>query len=462
MITRASAKINLATHQDLPDTPNTMCTASTPVLQDEAATCFLLQNTSSKIMVQTITPSNEFKNGGPLKRELTSHTGPTSLAVFLGPHYIGKDIVVKFEQGEYWKKVLGPVFVYLNSCPPKPEKGHLRALWEDAKAQAQAEASKWPYSFPESPDFAKAHERGSVTGRLLVRDRYVSNEDMPAEKAYIGLASPWQSGSWATESKNYQFWTRATPSGDFSIVNVREGVYNLYAWVPGILGDYMYTSRLTIAPGRTMSVGDLVFEPPRSGPTMWEIGVPDRTAAEFYIPDPDPKYSSWLFLHKDRYRQYGLWERYAALYPEKDLVFTVGESNHSKDWFFAHVTRKIGDHYVPTTWQIRFSLDHVVADGNYTLRIALAAAQNSSLQVQVNGGAAFASPAAFGDGNAIARHGVRGLQWSLELGIEGHLLLQGDNAINITQTVASSQFIGVMYDYIRLEGPPTHSVKHLS
>jgi hypothetical protein len=28
-----------------------------------------------------ITPSNEFKNGGPLKRELTSHVGPTSLVV---------------------------------------------------------------------------------------------------------------------------------------------------------------------------------------------------------------------------------------------------------------------------------------------------------------------------------------------------------------------------------------------
>jgi rhamnogalacturonan endolyase len=28
-----------------------------------------------------VTPSNEFKNGGPLKRELTSHIGPTSLSV---------------------------------------------------------------------------------------------------------------------------------------------------------------------------------------------------------------------------------------------------------------------------------------------------------------------------------------------------------------------------------------------
>jgi len=28
-----------------------------------------------------ITPSNEFKSGGPMKRELTSHVGPTSLTV---------------------------------------------------------------------------------------------------------------------------------------------------------------------------------------------------------------------------------------------------------------------------------------------------------------------------------------------------------------------------------------------
>jgi rhamnogalacturonan endolyase len=34
-----------------------------------------------------------------------------------------------------------------------------------------------------------------------------------------------------------------------------------------------------------------------------------------------------------------LWERYGELYPTDDLVYTVGESHHYKDWFFAHVTR---------------------------------------------------------------------------------------------------------------------------
>ncbi|TVU50723.1 hypothetical protein EJB05_02110 [Eragrostis curvula] len=82
-----------------------------------------------------ITPSNEFKNGGPLKCELASHVGPTSLVMFLGTHYIGNEIVLNLGDGEYWKKVLGPVFIYLNS---RPKRGNLGALWDDAKAQAQS------------------------------------------------------------------------------------------------------------------------------------------------------------------------------------------------------------------------------------------------------------------------------------------------------------------------------------
>jgi len=49
--------------------------------------------------------------------------------------------------GEYWKKVMGPVFIYLNSSPNNGS--DIRALWDDAKAQARAEAGNWPYSFPD-------------------------------------------------------------------------------------------------------------------------------------------------------------------------------------------------------------------------------------------------------------------------------------------------------------------------
>lgn len=254
--------------------------------------------------------------------------------------------------GEYWKKVLGPVFIYLNSKsnPSAGEGDLLRALWDDAKAQARAEAGKWPYSFPESPDYAKAGDRGTVSGTLLVRDAFGSNgggggTDVPAAAAFVGLAAPGgQPGSWATQCKGYQFWTRAAADGRFSIAGVRAGAggtrYGLYAWVPGFLGDYAHASTVAVAPGGAVDLGSLLFAPPRSGPTLWEMGVPDRTAAEFFVPDADPRYASKLFLGEHKYRQYGLWERYAELHPAgNDLVFTVGQSDYSKDWFFAHVTR---------------------------------------------------------------------------------------------------------------------------
>jgi rhamnogalacturonan endolyase len=122
--------------------------------------------------------------------------------------------------------------------------------------------------------------------------------------------------------------------------------------------------------------------------------------------------------------------------------------------------RQVGNGSIPTTRQIRFELDHVVADGTYTLRIALAAAHMSRLRVQVNGGGArrgrggVFTTAEIGDGNAIARHGIHGVQRSFEFPIRGRLLQEGENSISITQTRAlEGLFLGVMYDYIRLEGP---------
>lgn len=50
--------------------------------------------------------------------------------------------------------------------------------------------------------------------------------------------------------------------------------------------------------GCDIEIGDLVFEPPRDGPTIWEIGIPDHSAAEFYIPDSDPMYTN-QFLAND-------------------------------------------------------------------------------------------------------------------------------------------------------------------
>ncbi|KAG6699249.1 hypothetical protein I3842_08G058300 [Carya illinoinensis] len=261
--------------------------------------------------------------------------------MFLSAHYGGEDLVLKLKPNEPWKKVFGPIFMYLNSKSRDDHASHDPfSLWEDAKKRMKIEVESWPYHFPASEDFPSSDQRGRVSGRLHIRDRHASDECIPANLAYVGLAPPGELGSWQTECKGYQFWTVADARGHFSINHIRSGDYNLYAWIPGIIGDYRRDVVITITAGCDINLGNLIFEPPRDGPTMWEIGIPNRSAAEFYIPDPNPKYINKLYVnYPDRFRQYGLWERYADLYPNGDLVYRVGVNDYRKDWFFAQVTR---------------------------------------------------------------------------------------------------------------------------
>uniref|UniRef100_A0A7N0TMU4 rhamnogalacturonan endolyase n=1 Tax=Kalanchoe fedtschenkoi TaxID=63787 RepID=A0A7N0TMU4_KALFE len=401
-----------------------------------------------------ITPSNEFKNGGPTRQRMHSHTGPTMLNVLSCGHYAGPELGIQFRNGEPWKKVFGPVLVYLNS-------GDRTSAWLDAKKQMLVEVRKWPYDFPASADHLKSTQRGAVFGQLQVLDRFAQNGTVPASNAHVGLAAPGEAGSWQRESKGYQFWIQADLTGNFMIKNVRPGTYSLYAFVPGFIGDYVYNARVIVESGDLINLSILTYEPPRDGPTLWEIGIPDRTATEYFIPDPDKNLRNYLYdkLSDQKFRQYGLWRRYTELYPDEDLSFTVNQNNYSTDWFFAHVTRKAADNqYLPTTWKINFSLNDVSAMAVYKMRIALASAQAADLEVRVNG--QIPDPPLFkteqiGKENAIARHGVQGLYWLFHIDIPGGKLVTGNNTIFLTQTVAAGPFNGVMYDYIRLEGPAT-------
>ncbi|XP_012571471.1 uncharacterized protein [Cicer arietinum] len=404
-----------------------------------------------------ITPSDEFRSGGPLKQNLTSHVGPTTLAMFLSGHYAGQDLVPKFRGGEPWKKVFGPVYIYLNSGSTGDDP---LLLWEDAKIQMMREVQSWPYSFPASEDFLKSDQRGSVCGKLFVLDRYISPDVIPANGAYVGLAPPGDAGSWQRECKDYQFWTRADENGNFTISNVRPGDYNLFAWVPGFVGDYnKFGDIMKITSGSYMELGQCIYKPPRDGPTLWEIGIPDRLAAEFYVPDPNPQHINKLFInHPDRFRQYGLWDRYSELYPDADLVYTIGVSDYRKDWFFAQVPRKREDNtHQGTTWQIKFELSGVIQGTTYTLRVALASATLAELQIRVNDPNArrpLFTTGLIGRENSIARHGIHGLYWLYHVSIPSSLLIDGTNTLYFTQPRCNSPFQGFMYDYIRLEGPP--------
>jgi hypothetical protein len=52
--------------------------------------------------------------------------------MFHGTHYIGNDILAHFEKGETWRKVFGPIFVYLNSTA---DVSNAYNIWTDAKKQ---------------------------------------------------------------------------------------------------------------------------------------------------------------------------------------------------------------------------------------------------------------------------------------------------------------------------------------
>ncbi|CAI0464072.1 unnamed protein product [Linum tenue] len=375
---------------------------------------------SSSVGFWQITPSSEFRSAGPLKQFLSSHDGPTCLAVFHSTHYTGADLMVPFEAGEAWKKVYGPVFVYFNSLESEASSssGTGMSLWDDAKNQLMVQAKQWPYRFLGSRDYPLPDQRGGITGRLSVHDPEISTRNLPPTGGWVGLAAPGDPGSWQLESKGYQFWTEVEEDGSFSISNVIAGQYNLYGWVPGFIGDYKYDAVINITPGRSIEVGDLVFEPPRNASTLWEIGVPDRTAGEFFIPDANPNYINKLYIHQEKKGDNGTYEG--------------------------------------TTWQVKYSLDRTYQNVNYTLRIALATANGAELQVRVNDPSSAVplfTTGSIGKDNTIARHGIHGVYRLFSVVVPGSLLVDGSNTVFLTQAINTGPFYGLMYDYIRLEGP---------
>ncbi|KAL2529647.1 Rhamnogalacturonan endolyase [Forsythia ovata] len=82
--------------------------------------------------------------------------------MFVSTHYDGEDLVIKFGKGERWKKVFGPIFVYLNSVSAKED---------------------------------------SVYSGTMLKSRYISKENILGKGAYVGVASPGENGSFQTENK---------------------------------------------------------------------------------------------------------------------------------------------------------------------------------------------------------------------------------------------------------------------
>ena len=442
--------------------------------------------TKAKIGLWLINPSLEFIGGGPTKVELTGHLDvnpggtPTLLNMWQGSHYGGTSVTIAPD--EDWTKVVGPFAVYCNTGSTP------NAVWQNALTQATNEMRQWPYAWFHDKNFPTAEERGIVSGKIILRDAFAP--DAQWSNVWVGVSAPDyrppppRAGSfdrrlgtnappanvanaanragfpplvdWQRDAKFYQFWTRADADGNFEIKNVRPGNYTLHAFGDGALGEFSLTN-ITVGTAEKKLLGELVWQPPRFGRTLWEIGVPDRTAREF--------------RHGDHFWQWGLYYDYAKEFPQ-DVNFIIGQSDWRRDWNYAQPPRITGKNHPvvsedeegsnassapafrsrgieDSTWKIQFVLTNAPA-GKATLRLAFAGARDGSVvTVEVNAhniGDTGRLPAT----GVMHRDGIRGYWFERDLTFDAKRLKLGTNTIALT-SFANNWTQGVMYDCVRLE-----------
>jgi rhamnogalacturonan endolyase len=426
-----------------------------------------------------VSASVEYYNGGPMKRELMEHIGTTILNMHNGSHY-GGGTDGSWSSGEVWTKVYGPYFIYCNNITSTVTDTNqaAQALYNDAQAQAAAEAAAWPYNWFTIANYASASNRGTVAGRMVINDVY--NPNASASNLSVGVVQQpsttdgiYDFQEWM---KPYQFWVKTDANGNFTIPNVIAGAnYTLYAFGPGAAGTFQSQAQsggsapnsvdipaspfsVTVVGGATNNLGNVTWTPTRVGPTVFEIGYPDRTAAKFRhgedwwvgdigpsLTNPSPIWSKWL--------------EYPFDFPGGPN-YIVDQSRWTTDWNFVQpvVTDSAGN-YNGSTSTISFNLPSAPA-ANGSFYIALSSDYQGPLIVQVNGNNITSStgydPAYDSSGNesdTTIREGIHGLFSDNRLSVSSSYLHQGQNTITINMRKGGYFANHAMYDYLRLELP---------
>ena len=404
-------------------------------------------STADNVGIWITTPSKEYYPGGPMKRELMCHQSPVLLNMFGGTHYSqGNETAVA--EGEDWKKTYGPFLIYCNKVPVNTKKAPI-ALWENAKQTTKSEQLKWPYDWHNNVNYVKENGRGTVTGKLIIKDP--GNPSASAADTWIGLAIPPVGSSNDTDfqswSKNYQFWVKTDINGNFTIPHVLPGTYNLFAFGPGANGQLSLSKYTTVTAGSTINLGDIKWTPKRIASTIWEIGKPDRNAMEF------KHGTDWWTSNTFPDPRWGIFMNYTDEFP-KDVNFTIGKSNIATDWNFVQPYNTKVQRTSPK-WNIKFNLPAAPKTGsNASVYVALAAIFNASLIVSVNDTNVTAPSTGFvpsKPSSAMIRKGIHGAFNENYFTFPAKYLRAGANQISFTLGLGRHASGEVMYDYVRLE-----------
>ncbi|WP_316786434.1 polysaccharide lyase family protein [Pedobacter frigiditerrae] len=462
-------------------------------------------STKEKVGVYIINPSFEYLSSGPNHFELTGHldngdgADPTLLNYWRGTHYGGS--VLNFSDKEYWSKVVGPMFIYVPTglepnamfVDAKKQAKLEQAQWPYAWVKGvdypavaeraivkgkmklvdpQAVKGKFTnllvgLSFPdeaERPRLARNPQADSAAmAQMRLAQQQRNNQQQPATKRdTLPNGKPANRGTylppnqtafrpsnayqpainWQNDAKHYEFWTEAADDGTFAIPNVRPGTYQLHAVADGVLGAYDAIANVTIKAGEKLDLGTIEWKPVRYGKQIFEIGIPNRSAKEFFKGD-----DHW---------HWGMYIEYAKFFPN-DVDFTVGKSDPAKDWYIYHVPHDIDfkpdgrDQGRATPWKINFNMAaNDLSKGKAILRFGIAGSGARSLGINVNGKEVGPFTDLNGGGAIMIRDGIEGTWVEKKFEFDASLLKAGKNTITLT-VPAGSVTNGLCYDVIRLE-----------
>lgn len=380
-------------------------------------------SSARRLGVWLINPSAEYLAGGPTKVELTAHLdvnrggAPTILNMWLGSHYGGSDFVLT--NGQVWCRQIGPFFLRLNGGA-EPE-----ALWREAQQRAQVLRARWPFAWADDAP------RGAVRGRLVLRDPHAPGGALSGLR--VGLVRP--GADWQKDGLGYQFWSTAAADGSFTLSGVRAGAYDLRAFADEVMGEFARTG-LVVTAGQTAEAGTLEWAPERGGPTLWQLGRIDRTAAEF--------------RHGTDYWKWGRYLKYASEF-SNGVDFVIGRSDPRRDWNYCQPARQGGGwRNRDTDQRIHFTLDRVPARPP-TLRLAFCGARGGSEVVVLANGREAGRAGRLPESGVMHRDGIRGYWFERRVPIAPALLRAGENVLTL-RLRARAWHDGVLYDAIRLEG----------
>jgi rhamnogalacturonan endolyase len=427
----------------------------------------------------------EFSDGGPLKRDVSVYPySELNNSILTGEVGMGSDGFM--DKGEVWTKTCGPWFMYLNHLPAaeRDAKAAAKRLFDDASEQAAAEEAAWPYAWFKHDQFIPAAGRGTVTGKIIIADS--GNPNASAGGLWVGVQIQpntckgfYDFQKWL---KTYQFWVRTAPDGSFTIPHVHpDERYRLFAFGSGAAGTFQSHDLdggkspntydlpakpflVTVKAGEITDLGTITWTPARRGPTVFELGTPNRKSDEFRHGEdywnpgtpaklgyPTPVWGGQMEFPLD--------------FPD-GLNYVVGSSQWPRDWnYVLPAMADASGGYRPCTATIAFDLARdPPAHGLASFYLACAGNDGKSVIITVNGTNLGDAPAVIAEPNPLTQQGFcpaysdtssihfsdHGPFCDERITFPASHLHAGRNALSITMDTRNLTAY-LMVDYLRLE-----------